>query len=48
LPCSARSIFYCPTVVAGFITLLVKQHTTGKPIPRELLLDLSSSNRTPS
>ena len=40
LPCSARSIIYCPTVVAGFIALLVKQHATGNPLPRELLLDL--------
>jgi hypothetical protein len=40
LPCSARSIIYCPTVVAGFIALLVKQHAIGKPTPRELLLDL--------
>jgi hypothetical protein len=42
LPCSARSIIYCPTVVAGFVALLVKQHATGKSLPRELLLDLPS------
>jgi hypothetical protein len=42
LPCSARSIIYCPTVVAGFIALLVKQHAIGKSLPRELLLDLPS------
>lgn len=42
LPCSARSIIYCPQVVAGFIALLVKQHATGSPLPRELLLDLPS------
>jgi len=40
LPCSARSVIYCPTVVAGFVALLVKQHSTGKSLPRELLLDL--------
>jgi hypothetical protein len=42
LPCSARSIIYCPTVVAGFVALLVKQHAIGKSLPRELLLDLAS------
>jgi len=40
LPCSARSIIYCPTVIAGYITLLVKQHAVGQPIPREVLIDL--------
>jgi len=42
LPCSARSIIYCPTVVAGLVALLVKQHATAKSPPRELLLDLPS------
>ena len=42
LPCSARSIIYCPTVVAGFVALLVKQHAAGKSLPCELLLDLPS------
>ena len=42
LPCSARSIIYCPTVVAGFVALLVKQHAIGKSLPREFLLDLPS------
>jgi hypothetical protein len=40
LPCSARSIIYCPTVAAGYITLLVKQHAVGQPISREVLIDL--------
>jgi len=40
LPCSARSIIYCPTVVAGLIALLVKQYATGKPLKREILIDL--------
>jgi len=40
LPCSARSIIYCPTVIAGYIALLVKQHAVGQPIPREALIDL--------
>ena len=40
LPCSARSIIYCPTVVAGLIALQVKSHALGTPLPREILLDL--------
>ena len=40
LPCSARSIIYCPTVIAGYIALLVKQHALSRPIPREVLIDL--------
>ena len=40
LPCSGRSIVYCPTVVAGFITLLIKQHALNRPIPKEVLIDL--------
>ena len=40
LPCSARSIIYCPTVIAGYIALLVKQHALSRPITREVLIDL--------
>ena len=40
LPCSARSIIYCPTVVAGFIALLIKQHAMNRPSPKEILIDL--------
>jgi len=40
LPCSARSIIYCPTVIAGYIALLVKRHALSQPIPREVLIDL--------
>ncbi len=40
LPCSARSIIYCPIVVAGLAALLVKQYAAGLPMPGELLLDL--------
>jgi hypothetical protein len=42
LPCSARSIIYCPTVVGGLVALLIKQHAIGKSLPREFLLDLLS------
>lgn len=40
LPCSARSIIYCPVVVGGFIALLVKQYATGRPLKQEILIDL--------
>ena len=40
LPCSARSIIYCPTVIAGFIALLIKQHATNHPLSQEILIDL--------
>jgi hypothetical protein len=40
LPCSARSIIYCPMVIAGFITLLVKKYAVNQPLPREILIDL--------
>jgi hypothetical protein len=40
LLCSARSIIYCPTVVAGFIALLIKQYAINKPLRREILIDL--------
>jgi len=40
LPCSARSIVYCPTVVAGFIALLVKKYAVNQPLPKEILIDL--------
>lgn len=40
LPCSARSIIYCPIVVSGYITLLLKKHAVNHPVPREVLIDL--------
>jgi len=40
LPCSARSIIYCPTVVAGFVALLIKQYAVNQPSPPEILIDL--------
>jgi hypothetical protein len=40
LSCSARSIIYCPMVVAGFIALLVKKHALNQPSPKEILIDL--------
>jgi len=40
LPCSARSVIYCPTVVAGLVALLIKQYAMNIPLPREILIDL--------
>lgn len=42
LTCSARSIIYCPTVVAGFIALVIKQYAINHSSPREILIDLSN------
>jgi hypothetical protein len=40
LPCSARSIIYCPAVIAGLIALQVKRYATNQPTRREILFDL--------
>ena len=42
LPCSARAIIYCPTIVGGLIALQMKAHATGIFPPREILFDLPS------
>ena len=42
LPCSARAIIYCPTVIGGLIALQVKAHATGTVPAREVLFDLPS------
>jgi hypothetical protein len=40
LPCSARSVIYCPTAVAGLLALVVKQYAVNLASPREILIDL--------
>lgn len=40
LPCSARSIIYCPAVIAGLVALQVKRYATNQPTRREILFDL--------
>ena len=40
LPCSARAIIYCPTIIGGLIALQVKTHAMGQPFKREILFDL--------
>lgn len=42
LPCSARSIIYCPTVSAGLIALQVKKFAMNQPLKKEILFDLST------
>jgi hypothetical protein len=42
LPCSARAIIYCPTIIGGLIALQVKAHATGVVPAREILFDLPS------
>ena len=40
LPCSARSIIYCPTVMAGLITVQVKAYAVGQSTRQEIVIDL--------
>ena len=40
LPCSARTIIYCPSVIGSFIALAVKKFALGEKGPKELLFDL--------
>ena len=42
LPCSARSIIYCPTMISGIIALLVKRYALNEPVPIEILANLPS------
>jgi len=41
LPCSARSIIYCPTVIAGLIALILKRFAIGERFTSEVLVSLS-------
>jgi len=40
LPCSARSIIYCPTVMAGLTAAQIKTFAVGQPTKREIVIDL--------
>jgi len=40
LPCSARSIIYCPAVAGALIAAIVKALAVGEPIKREVLFDI--------
>jgi hypothetical protein len=39
LPCCARSIIYCPTIVGGLVALILKKYALGERLPREILFD---------
>jgi molybdopterin/thiamine biosynthesis adenylyltransferase len=40
LPCSARSIIYCPAVAGALIAAQVKAFAVGEPVQREVLFDI--------
>ena len=42
LPCSARAIVYCPTVIGGLIALQMKSYAVRTVVPKEILFDLPS------
>lgn len=42
LPCSARSIIYCPAVAGAFIAQQVKAFAAGQPLCQEIIFDLPS------
>lgn len=42
LPCSARAIIYCPTIIGGLIALQVKSYAVRTVVPKEILFDLPS------
>jgi len=40
LPCSARSIIYCPAITGALIAAQVKAFAVGEPVHREVLFDV--------
>ena len=46
LPCSARSIVYCPMIIAGLIALQVKKFAVSESLRKEILLDLPGLTMT--
>ena len=40
LPCSARSIIYCPAIAGALIAAHVKSFAVGHPVVREVLFDI--------
>lgn len=42
LPCSARSIIYCPAIAGALIAAQVKAFAMGQPLCRELLFDIAN------
>lgn len=39
LPCSARSIIYCPSMVAAIVACQIKRFAVNEPIASEILVD---------
>ena len=48
LPCSARSIIYCPAVAGALIAYQVKAFAMGQPFHREVLFDIPRMKLIPS
>ena len=42
LPCSARSIIYCPGAIGSIVAFVVKKYAQNEAYPKEILLDLPS------
>ncbi len=42
LPCSARAIIYCVSIVGGLVALEVKNYAIGRTVAREALFDLAT------
>ena len=42
LPCSARSIVYCPGIIGNIMALIIKRYALNESLPREILFDLPS------
>ena len=40
LPCSARSIIYCPAVAGALIAAQLKAFAVGEPVRQEVLMDI--------
>ena len=41
LPCSARSIVYCPAIAGALIAAQAKAFAIGEPVHREVLFDIA-------
>lgn len=40
LPCSARSIIYAPSILAGFVASIVKRYVKNQEIPMSMYIDI--------
>ena len=46
LPCSARSIIYCPAMIGALIALLIKKYAVAEKLPKEIIFDMPSLRLT--